>query len=62
MDQREDPALAPLLQMLDGHISAHPEQLQPMTPDLVARLEELVGAADVDPDAPLAAEDEEGLK
>ena len=49
----------PFPQMLDGHISAHPEQLQPMTTDLVARLEKLVGAADVDLDAPLAAGDEE---
>ena len=37
----------PLLQVLDGHISAHPEQLQPMTTDLVVRLDDLVGAADL---------------
>ena len=49
----------PFLQMLDGHISAYTEQLQPMTTDLVARREELVGAADVDLDAPLEAREEE---
>lgn len=39
----EDPGLAPFLQVLDGHISAHPEQLQPITADLMARLDDLVG-------------------
>lgn len=47
MEQREAPALAPSLQVLDDHISAHPEQLQPMTTDLVVRLDDLVGAADL---------------
>lgn len=42
----EDPALAPFLQVLDDHVSAHSEQLQPMTTDLVARLDDLVGAVD----------------
>ena len=55
--QGEDPALAPFLQVLDDHVSAHPEQLQPMTTDLVARLDDLVGAVDVDLDAPLEADD-----
>lgn len=59
MKQREDPALAPFLQVLDDHVSAHPEQLQPMTTDLAARLDHLVGAVDVDPDAPLEADDED---
>ena len=55
----EDPALAPFLQVLDDHVSAHPEQLQPVTTDLAARLDHLVGAVDVDPDAPLEADDED---
>lgn len=59
MKQEEDPALAPFLQVLDNHISAHPEQLQPMTMDLVARLDDLVGAVDVDLNAPLEAGDED---
>ena len=59
MQQGEDPALAPFLQVLDDHVSSHPEQLQPMTTDLVAHLDHLVGAVDVDPDAPLEADDED---
>ena len=59
--QGEDPALALFLQVLDDHVSAHPEQLQPMTTDLVARLDDLVGAVDVDLDAPLEAE-QKGLR
>ena len=55
----EDPALAPFLQMLDDHISAHPEQLQPMTMDLAAHLNDLVGAVDVDLNAPLETDGEE---
>ena len=59
MQQGEDPALAPFLQVLDDHVSSHPEQLQPMTTDLVAHLDHLVGAVDVDLDAPLEADDED---
>lgn len=59
MQQGEDPALAPFLQVLDDHVSSHPEQLQPMTTDLVAHLDHLVGAIDVDLDAPLEADDED---
>ncbi|OOV25391.1 hypothetical protein BV61_06915 [Candidatus Synechococcus spongiarum LMB bulk15M] len=62
MEQGNDPALVPFLQMLDDHISGHPEQLQPMTTNLVARLDELVGAVDVDLNAPLEAGDEEDYK
>ncbi|WP_161632577.1 type II toxin-antitoxin system PrlF family antitoxin [Candidatus Synechococcus spongiarum] len=59
MQQGEDPALAPFLQMLDDHVSAHPERLQPMTTDLAAHLEDLVGAVDVDLNAPLETDGEE---
>ena len=58
MEQGEETALAPFLRMLDDHISAHPEQLQPMPMDLMARLDDLVGAVDVDLNAPLAEEEE----
>lgn len=61
MEQGEDPALVPFLQILDGHISAHPEQLQPMTTDLVTGLDDLVGAVDVDLDASPCGWIEEGL-
>lgn len=57
--QGEDADLAPFLQVLDDHISAHPEQLQPMTADLVARLDDLVGDVDVDLNAPLQADGED---
>jgi len=55
----EDPALTPFLQLLDDHISAHPELLQPMTTDLAAHLDDLVGAIDVDLNAPLETDGEE---
>ena len=59
MPQGEKPVLAPSLEILDAHISAHPEQLQPITMDLVARLDDLVGSIDVDLNAPLEPDDEE---
>ena len=59
MQQGEDPALAPFLQLLDDHVSAHPEQLQPITMDLMAHLDDLVGAVDLDLDAPLETDGEE---
>ena len=62
MEQREDPTLAPSLQILDDHVSAHPKHLQPMATDLVARLEDLVGSVDVDPNSPLAADTEDVLE
>jgi len=45
--------------MLDDHASPHPEQLQPMTTDLVVHLDDLVGAVDVDLNAPLETDGEE---
>ncbi|CZB13104.1 type II toxin-antitoxin system PrlF family antitoxin [Candidatus Synechococcus spongiarum] len=59
VQQGEDPALAPFLQTLDDHISAHPEQLQPLTTDLMAHLDNLAGAIHVDLDAPLETDGEE---
>ena len=41
--QGENPALAFFLQILGDHTSAYPGQLQPMSTDLVARLDDLVG-------------------
>ena len=58
MEQGEEPALAPFLQLLDDHIAAHPEQLQPLlTTDLKAHLDDLVGSIDVDLNAPLEPDD-----
>lgn len=59
MQQGEDPALTPFLQLLDDHISAHPERLQPMTTDVTAHLDDLVGAVDVNLNAPLETDGEE---
>ncbi|MCY4236009.1 MAG: type II toxin-antitoxin system PrlF family antitoxin [Cyanobacteria bacterium MAG CAR2_bin_4] len=59
MQRGEEPALTPFLQLLDDHISAHPELLQPMTTDLAAHLDDLVGAIDVDLNAPLETDGEE---
>ena len=60
MQQGEEPALAPFLHLLDDHIAAHPEQLQPfLTTDLKAHLDDLVGSIDVDLNAPLEPDEDE---
>lgn len=46
----EDPALAPFLALLEQDIASHPERLQPIGADLVQRLQDLVGAIEVDLD------------
>jgi antitoxin PrlF len=46
----EDPALAPFLALLEQDIASHPERLQPIVADLVQRLQDLVGAIEVDLD------------
>jgi antitoxin PrlF len=53
----EDPALAPFLALLEQDIAGHPERLQPISTDLVHRLKDLVGAIEVDLDAPLPDEE-----
>jgi antitoxin PrlF len=49
----EDPALAPFLALLEQDIASHPERLQPIVADLVQRLQDLVGAIEVDLDEAL---------
>lgn len=49
----EDPALAPFLALLEQDIAEHPERLQPIGADLVRRLQDLVGAIEVDLDEAL---------
>ncbi|MBK6961701.1 MAG: type II toxin-antitoxin system PrlF family antitoxin [Gammaproteobacteria bacterium] len=41
------------LDLLDQDIAAHPERLQPITPDLARRAQSLVGGVSVDFDIPL---------
>jgi antitoxin PrlF len=49
----EDPALAPFLALLERDIASHPERLQPIGADLAGRLQDLVGAIEVDLDEAL---------
>jgi antitoxin PrlF len=51
-----DPALGPFLALLAADIRGAPENLRPVTPALVARIREIVGDADFDPDAPIDGE------
>ena len=58
-DQTEaDPVLGSFLTFLANDIQANPQPLKAASPELVARIQSLVGAIDVDLDAPLADEDE----
>ena len=52
----EDPALAPFLALLEQDIASHPDRLQPIGADLVQRLQDLVGAIEVDLDEALPDE------
>lgn len=54
----DDPALAPFLALLEQDLSQHPERLRPITADLVSRLQDLVGAIDVDIDQVLPDDDD----
>ena len=49
----EDPALAPFLALLERDIASQPDRLQPIGADLVQRLQDLVGAIEVDLDEAL---------
>lgn len=54
----DDPMLGQFLNFLAHDIATHPERLQAIDASLVARIQSLVGDADVDLDAPLSADDE----
>jgi len=49
----EDPVVAAFLAFLERDMTAHPERLGGLTPELVGRLRALVDGIDVDPDAPI---------
>ncbi len=51
-----DPALAPFLAFLAADIRRRPEDIRAVSPALVARIRELVGDADFDPDEPIEGE------
>ena len=51
-----DPALAPFLALLERDITARPEALVPLTPDLVARMTAATEGVEADPDAPIEGE------
>lgn len=58
-DQNEsDPALASFLTFLANDIQQNPQHLKAATPELVSRIQNLVGGLDVDLDASLDDEDE----
>jgi antitoxin PrlF len=58
-DEDSDPVLGAFLVFLARDIAAHPEQLQPLTHDLLAAVRETAAAArNIDLDAPLSADDE----
>lgn len=53
-----DPALGAFLSFLARDLVAHPERVQAMDAQLVARIQNLVSGVEVDLDAPLSADDE----
>ena len=58
-DQDEpDPALDSFLTFLANDIEQNPQRLKAVTPELVSRIQELVGDIDIDLDAPLDDADE----
>ncbi len=54
----DDPVLGQFLNFLAHDIATNPQRLQVVDADLIARLDKLVGDAEVDLDQPLSAEDE----
>ncbi len=58
-DQDEaDPVLGSFLSFLAYDIQTNPQRLKAATPELVSRIQNLVGSIEVDLDAPLDDEDE----
>ena len=52
-EPEEDPALAPFLALLERDITARPEALVPLTPELAARMAAATEGVKADPDAPI---------
>ncbi len=58
-DQNEaDPVLGSFLSFLANDIQANPQRLKAVSPELVSRIQSLVGGVEVDLDAPLDDKDE----
>jgi len=49
----EDHLTKRILEMIDRHMREHPESVRPLSPDLLRRVDELVGHLEVDPDEDL---------
>jgi antitoxin PrlF len=56
--KEDDPLLGQFLNFLARDIEKNPQNLQGLDPDLVERVQALVGQVEVDLDAPLSDEDE----
>jgi len=54
----DDPLLGQFLDFLVLDMARHPERLQPVSPDLMQRIQSLAAGVEVDLDAPLSADDE----
>jgi len=54
----DDPVIGQFLGFLARDIASHPERLQAVDSNLVARIQSLAGNVEVDLDAPLSADDE----
>lgn len=53
----QDPVLAAFLAFLEHDMGKHPERIQPLPPELIARAENLVGHIEVDWDEDMGEED-----
>lgn len=56
--EESDPVMGSFLAFLAKDMHRHPERLQAMTPELLSRIQTLVGDQDTDLDLPLEDEDE----
>lgn len=56
--QEDDPVLGRFLEFLARDMTANPGRIQPVSADLVARVNALTGGIEVDLDAPLSDDDE----
>lgn len=56
--EENDPVIGSFLHFLACDMQRHPDTIQPLTPELLKRINSLVGDVDVDLDAPLSLEDE----
>ena len=54
----DDPEVGQFLDFLARDLASQPQRLQPLTADLVQRIQAQVGSVEVDLDAPLSADDE----